>query len=661
MKKIGKYEILSILGKGAMGIVYKALDPDIDRQVAIKTIRFDLASEETDNEEIMQRFIREAQAAGKLTHPNIITIFDVGREKDLTYIVMQLIEGPSLQRLIAQGEKFSVPDVTKLMEQVCSGLDFAHQHGIVHRDIKPGNILLDKNRRPYICDFGVARVDTSTLTQSGTAVGTPSYMSPEQVMGKKVDKRSDIFSVGCILYEFLTGRRPFEAESITTVIYKIINEEPPSLSEVKKGLPAGFEKVIGKALAKDPNDRYQNCNQLSDDLRNLDKLADKTIAVTVTREAPIPEEEEKEKKEEEEVVEEEKKKGRLGLILGLTIPAFLIILAGGAYFYNEQTGKLPFVTDVAQKITGILGVSSSQSPPLDSLTKEEKLNKAKEGLEKGDYTETVRLAEAVLAEDAGNIAAQDYLNRAKEAMVAQPPPDKGKGVKPTPPPEDEEPVTDPRTLKLNVIKQSYEKGRYNEAVKLADAFLAENPGDVTALDYKNKAETRILINTTLQTGISHYKNGRYSQCMREMEKIFKLEKDHKDARKYWGLADQAIFEAGAKKEILSILETIRKAEENKELEVFDYYIGSSDLKDLKIPDLRWIFNNFNQIQSEVDNSGISIDFKDRTHVEVKFFNFSSAVSKQTGQRERIFEGDIIWTMQKQGNIWKIVKEEKRER
>lgn len=640
-----------------MGIVYKALDPDIDRQVAIKTIRFDLASEETDNEEIMQRFIREAQAAGKLTHPNIITIFDVGREKDLTYIVMQFIEGPSLQRLIAQGEKFTVPEVTKLMEQVCSGLDFAHQHGIVHRDIKPGNILLDKNRRPYICDFGVARVDTSTLTQSGTAVGTPSYMSPEQVMGKKVDKRSDIFSVGCILYEFLTGRRPFEAESITTVIYKIINEQPPSLSEVKKGLPAGFEKVIGKALAKDPNDRYQNCNQLADDLRNLDRLADKTIAVTVTREAPVPEEEEKE----EEVVEEEKKKSRLGLILGITIPAFLIIVAGGAYFYNNQTGKLPFVTDIVQKISGMLGVSSSQGQPLETLTLEEKLEKAKESLDNGDYAETIRLAEAVLAEDAGNIAAQDYLNKAKEAMSTSPPPEEGQDEQPKPPPDKEEVITDPRVLKLNEIKQNFDKGRFNETVKLADAFLAENPGDLTALDYKNKAETKILINTTLQAGITHFKNGRYSQSMREMEKIFKLEKDHRDARKYWGLADQAIFEAAAKKEILSIVETIRKADENKELEVFDYYIGSSALKDLKIPELRWIFNNFNSIQSEVDNSGITIDFKNRKTAEVKFFIFSSAVSKQTGQRERIFEGDIIWTMEKQGDTWKIIKEEKQER
>ncbi|MGD2245967.1 MAG: serine/threonine-protein kinase [Candidatus Aminicenantes bacterium] len=656
MKKIGKYEIQSILGKGAMGIVYKALDPDINRKVAIKTIRFDLASEETDNEEIMQRFMREAQAAGKLTHPNIITIFDVGREQDLTYIVMQFIEGPSLQRLIAQGEKFSVPDVTKLMELVCGALDYAHQHGIVHRDIKPGNVLLDNNKKPYICDFGVARVDTSTLTQSGTAVGTPSYMSPEQVMGKKVDKRSDIFSIGCILYEVLTGRRPFEAESITTVIYKIINEEPPAISELKKGLPAGFGKIIGKALAKDPNNRYQSCGQLAEDLRNLDKLSDKTVAVTMTKEAAIPGVEEK--KEEKKV--KEKKKSRLGLILGITIPAVLIVAAGGAYFYNEQTGKLPFVTEVVQKITGMLGSSSSQAQPEVKLTKEEKLIKAQESLEKGDYAETFRLAEEVLAEDAGNMAAQDYKEKAQKQMEMAGG-HSGQKVGPKPHPDSKVVVTDPKAQALNRINQSFEKEDYDETVKLANAFLAENPGDSAALDYKNKAETQITIGKMFQTGINHFKNKRYEQCKREMEKIFTLEKDHKEARRYWNRADQAIFEIGANKEILFIVETIRKAEENKELEVFDYYIGTSALRDLKIPDLRWIFNNFNEINSEIDDKRISIEFTDRKHAEVKFYNFSTAISKQTGQPARIFEGDVIWTMEKQGKVWKIIKENKQER
>lgn len=629
MKKIGKYDILSILGKGAMGIVYKALDPDIDRKVAIKTIRFDLASEETDTEEIMERFMREAQAAGKLTHPNIITIFDVGREEDLTYIVMQLIEGPSLQRLIAQGEKFSVSEVTKLMERVCKGLDYAHQNGIVHRDIKPGNILLDYNKRPYICDFGVARIDTSTLTQSGTAVGTPSYMSPEQVIGKKIDKRSDIFSIGCILYEILTGRRPFEAESITTVIYKIINEEPPAISELKKGLPAGFEKIVTKALAKDPNDRYQNCKQLAEDLRNLDKLSDKTIAVTLTKEVPLPDEEEKE----EEVPEKEKKKSRLGLILGIIIPAVLIIVAGGAYFYNEQTGKLPFVNDVVQKIGGLLGLSQP------SLTIEEKLQMAKESFEKGDYAETVRLAEEVLAEDAGNTEAQEYLNKAKDAL--KPPPD-------------------PRELKLNEIKQSFDKGSYNEALRLADVFLAENPSDTTALDYKNKAETQILINNTLQTGIGYYKKGRYTQSQREMEKIFKLEKDHKEAKRYWNLADRAIFEGAARKEIKGIVENLRIAEQGKDLPTILYYIGSSSFREQKRMDIMEIFNNFDDIQSVIEGASIRITFKDRTNAEVKFTNFSTAISKQTRQPVKIFEGEIIWTMQKQGDVWKIIREDKRE-
>ncbi len=655
MKKIGKYEIQSILGKGAMGIVYKALDPDINRQVAIKTIRFDLSSEETDTEEIMQRFMREAQAAGKLTHPNIITIFDVGREQDLTYIVMQFIEGPSIQRLIAKGEKFSIPEITKLMESVCSALDYAHQNGIVHRDIKPGNILLDNNKKPYICDFGVARVDTSTLTQSGTAVGTPSYMSPEQVMGKKVDKRSDIFSVGCILYEILTGRRPFEAESITTVIYKIINEEPPAISELKKGLPAGFGKIIAKALAKDPNNRYQNCIQLAEDLRNLDKLSDKTIAVTVTKEAQIPEIEEKEEEKEEEKKVEEKKKSRLGLILGITIPSVLIIAAGGAYFYNEQTGKLPFVTEVVQKVAGMLGASPSRADPGVKLTIEEKLIMAQENLEKGNYAETIRLAEEVLAEDAGNMAAEDYKEKARKQLEmagGQP----GQKVEPKPPPDSEVVVTDPKVLALNSIKQSFEKGDYDETVKLADAFLAENPGDSTAMDYKNRAETQITIGSMLQTGINHFNNKRYEQCKREMDKILKLESSHKEAKTYWNRADQAIFEIGARRDIARVVESIRKAEQDKELPAILYYIGSANLRNQKQLDATEIFNNYDNIQSY--NENITIKFQDRTHVEVKFYNLSTADNKYTAQREKIYEGNITWTIERQGKNWKIIKEDR---
>jgi len=200
MEKIGKYKVQGLLGQGAMGIVYKALDPDINRNVAIKVVRFDRISEEAEKTEVIRRFIREAQAVGKLEHPNIITIYDVGRVEDLTYIVMQIIEGQSLKKALSGGKTSPPVQIIPLMIQLCEALDYAHAKGIVHRDIKPANILLDKTGRPYILDFGVARIEMSTLTQSGSIVGTPSYMAPEQVMGKKIDSRADIFSLGLMLY-----------------------------------------------------------------------------------------------------------------------------------------------------------------------------------------------------------------------------------------------------------------------------------------------------------------------------------------------------------------------------------------------------------------------------------------------------------------------------
>ncbi|MBU2437952.1 MAG: serine/threonine protein kinase, partial [Acidobacteria bacterium] len=281
MQKIGKYEILEILGKGAMGIVYKAQDPDIDREVAIKTIHFEAAYEGGEEEEARTRFMREAQAAGKLSHPNIVTIYDVGREERMTYIVMQLIKGISLQGIIASKRVFSTQEVSQLFTQLCDALDYAHKYGIIHRDIKPANILIDDNGRPFILDFGVARIGASTMTQTGKTLGTPSYMSPEQVIGKKIDNRSDIFSLGVVLYELLTGRRPFEAENITTIIYKIINEEPPSLSDVRKDAPAGFADILDRVLAKKPEERYQTGGELVKDLKRLASPSQETYVMDI--------------------------------------------------------------------------------------------------------------------------------------------------------------------------------------------------------------------------------------------------------------------------------------------------------------------------------------------------------------------------------------------
>jgi formylglycine-generating enzyme required for sulfatase activity/predicted Ser/Thr protein kinase len=267
MNKIGKYTIGGEIAKGGMGVLYRAQDPLIGRTVAIKTIRLDILQGTTGKEEALKRFLREAQSVGNLSHPNIVTIYDVGEDEGLIYIAMEYVDGHSLEDLLKQNKKFSLDEIVQLFSQIGAALDYAHRKGIVHRDIKPANILVDANHKVTIVDFGIARTTASTMTQTGMLMGTPRYMSPEQISGKKVDNRADIFSLGAILYELLTQCNPFEGESITTVIYKIMHAELRPISEFNKQLPAELDGVVRKALARDADARYQTCRELLDDLK----------------------------------------------------------------------------------------------------------------------------------------------------------------------------------------------------------------------------------------------------------------------------------------------------------------------------------------------------------------------------------------------------------
>ena len=213
LEKLGKYEIKRVLGRGAMGVVYEGWDPTIQRVVAIKTVPIsDTDDEET--REAIARFRREAQAAGRLTHPNIVSVFDYGETNELAYIVMEFVNGPSLKEVMGKNDRFALPDVVKIMQDVLAGLEHSHEQGVVHRDIKPANLMLtstDRSRaRIKISDFGIARIESSSMTQAGVMMGTPTYMSPEQFMGQTVDPRTDIYACGVLLYQMLTGERPFE-------------------------------------------------------------------------------------------------------------------------------------------------------------------------------------------------------------------------------------------------------------------------------------------------------------------------------------------------------------------------------------------------------------------------------------------------------------------
>ena len=267
--KAGRYEIVGELGRGAMGIVYKAVDPVIGRTVAVKTIRLSEEGTGLKHDELLARFQTEARAAGLLTHPNIVVVFDAGEEDGLYYITMELVEGKSLQALLDGGHSFPLPRTLRILDQTCNALQFAHERNVVHRDIKPANLMLTADDTVKITDFGTAKILQFGATQQTSHVmGTPSYMSPEQVKGRAVDGRSDIFSLGVMLYEMVTGEKPFPGQNITTVIYKIVNEEPVPPRQIDPSIHPGISAVVMKALAKEPEQRYQSCREMLEDLRN---------------------------------------------------------------------------------------------------------------------------------------------------------------------------------------------------------------------------------------------------------------------------------------------------------------------------------------------------------------------------------------------------------
>ena len=274
LAKAGRYEIVGELGRGAMGVVYKATDPVIGRTVAVKTIKLSAEGTGLTRPELLARFQTEARAAGLLTHPNIVVVFDAGEEDGLYYITMELVEGRSLQALLDDGHSFPLPRVLRIMEQACSALQFAHERNVVHRDIKPANLMLTGDDTVKVTDFGTAKIlQFGTVQQTAHVMGTPSYMSPEQVKGRAVDGRSDIFSLGVMLYEMVTGEKPFPGQNITTVIYKIVNEEPVPPKQVDPSIHPGISALVMRALAKDPDTRYQSCREMLEDLRNYRSLS----------------------------------------------------------------------------------------------------------------------------------------------------------------------------------------------------------------------------------------------------------------------------------------------------------------------------------------------------------------------------------------------------
>ena len=356
LKFIDKYEIVTTLGRGSMGVVYKAKDPEIGRMVAIKTLKSVFMGDDAAGNEALQRFRQESRSAGKLHHPNIVTIFEAGRtENGSPYIVMEYIEGKSLEALLAEGGALEPLAVLHYLSQIASAIDYAHSQSVIHRDIKPSNIIVDAHHRPYLLDFGVAKLSDTSLTPAGTVVGTPSYMSPEQIRGSQLDGGTDLFSLAVVTFEAFTGSRPFPGNDFTTVVSNIIHKEPMTLSEAGSSLPADLESVLQRGLAKERGDRYPNALEFIDAAAKVfGVVMDGTgLAGGYTPGLKLP----------DVATREVAARTRASTVVGSFQPSGLGITPGG-------TGSSPAVSEssISASASASIAAAAAASSPMDDFT-----------------------------------------------------------------------------------------------------------------------------------------------------------------------------------------------------------------------------------------------------------------------------------------------------
>jgi serine/threonine protein kinase len=416
-RKLGRYQIIREIGRGSMGVVYKADDPVIEREVAIKAIQLSFAVNEEEKQLYLNRFYREAKAAGKLNHPNIVTIYDVDEDKatGTPFIVMEYLEGTSLQEMLAQGMLLPLKDVNDIIIQIADALNYAHNQNVIHRDIKSGNIMLLTGLKSKIMDFGIARMSTSDLTKSGQFMGTPNYMSPEQIDGKTaVDGRSDLFSLGVIYYLLLTGERPFSGDSFTSISYKIVHVDPIPPRTINPAVPESYNAILNRLLAKDPNQRYSSGADLIQDLRKLNGGAGSidTSALEEMRKSTAA----------KQIAKLDTKPSVVALtkkmppyVLKMIVPAAIVLLfaiAAVAFFFpkTEQVQSTP------QPKPQVLGPKSAPVPkenPNEGLIRT-KWNLALNYSKNGFYDKSIEELNEILKLDPNNTEAQQYLQTVQE-------------------------------------------------------------------------------------------------------------------------------------------------------------------------------------------------------------------------------------------------------
>lgn len=699
----GRYLILEELGKGGMGSVYKAFDKEVEEKIALKTIKPEIAADEN----VIQRFRNELKIARKISHKNVCRMFDLGREDDTYYIAMEYVSGEDLKSSVRRMGPLSTGKVLGFATEICEGLAEAHRLGIVHRDLKPQNIMIDKGGIVRIMDFGIARSkELKGMTENGSTIGTPEYMSPEQVEGEDLDQRSDIYSMGVILYEMVTGRTPFEGKTPMSVAMKHVTEKPKEPRGLNMQIPEDLSRVIMKCMEKDKTRRYQRALDLLYALKEIERRIPAIERVKPAR-RPITSRE---------------------ITVSFSIRRFLIpvaavlgaaIIGGGVWYFVLRPER------------------SKSASPVSVLTKESILVAAHEAIKDKDYSGAldlfnrvleidpddpdVRLNIATILKEQGNVEEalrefekvialneEDPRSYRQLGEIFEQKQDLEKGVfyykkylslvSPTESAEVEtiarkvksmedrlqptggeeaqsvkaeksiltrevtsgrvesrEPEAD-LSQRLDVGIRAFNQKRYDQSIRVMREILRLDPNNSQAKSYLTQSQqekAKQVRKQEIGQGISlaqvAYERGDYDECLNQVKKVLKLDPQNEEANRYYNLAEQVI----APQKIRDIVTGYVQSLNNKNLVSFYENTCSSELFQRIKGDTELISGLYKSFRSVASN--ISVQLEENNRAEVSFSNIITGIPKSGEQRQVVFEGTYIWKMEKQDDAWRIIR------
>jgi len=605
-----RYLILEELGKGGMGSVYKAFDKEVEEKIALKTIKSEIAADEN----VIQRFRNELKIARKISHKNVCRMFDLGREDDTYYIAMEYVSGEDLKSSVRRMGPLSTGKVLGFATEICEGLAEAHRLGIVHRDLKPQNIMIDRDGIARIMDFGIARSrDLKGMTENGSTIGTPEYMSPEQVEGEDIDSRSDIYSMGVILYEMVTGRTPFEGKTPMSVAMKHVTEKPKEPKGLNVQISDDLSRVIMKCMEKDKVRRYQSALDLLYALKEIE------------REIPVI----------ERIKPPRKPITSREITVSFNLRKFFIpvavvlgtaIIGGGLwYFVLRPERSEPALPPPEQTKENIL-VPSEKSEDVDAPVK--KVEDMEELLQPADKEKV----QSVTPE--------------KKVMTSEVTPRRT---------ESKEPEID-LSQRLDAGIRAFNQERYDQSISMMREILRLDPNNSQANSYLTRAQqekAKLQRKQEIGQGISlaqvAYERGDFEECQNQVKKVLRLDPENEEAKKYYDLAEQVI----APQKITNIVNGYVQSLNDKDLVSFYESVCSLTLFQRIKGDTELISNLYKSFRSVASN--INVRMKENNRAEVSFSNIITGIPVSEEQRQVVFEGTYVWEMEKQGEIWKIIE------